>query len=117
MIMLKENHIRSAGGIRDAVALCRKKKPGIPVEVETTNFEEIKEAMNAGADRIMFDNMDNSTIAEALKIVNNSCETEASGNMDETRIRELADSGLDFISVGSLTHSVKSLDLSLLFES
>jgi len=116
MIMLKENHIRTAGSIKDAVALCRSKKPGIPVEVETTNCDEVREAVEAGADRIMFDNMDNETITEALKIVAGRSETEASGNMNTARIQELADSGLDFISVGALTHSVRSLDLSLLFE-
>ena len=105
MIMLKENHIRTAGSIKDAVALCRSRKPGIPVEIETTNFEEIREALDAGADRFMFDNMDNKTIHEALSIVAEKCETEASGNMDEKRIQELADSGLDYISVGALTHS------------
>lgn len=116
MIMLKENHIRAAGGITGAVARCRDHAPGIPVEVETTCLAEIEEALASGAERIMFDNMDDALIARAVALVAGRAETEASGNMDEARIRALADSGVDFISVGGLTHSVNCLDFSLLFE-
>ncbi len=116
MMMIKENHIRAAGSIAKAVELCKKNYPTLAVEVETTNLDEVKIALTAGANRIMLDNMSNEKIEEALKIIDNKVETEASGNMDSKRIKELADSGLDFISVGTLTHSIKSLDLSMLFK-
>lgn len=116
MVLIKENHQRVGGGITETVRKARETWPELKIEVETTDLAEIREALSAGADRIMFDNMSNEQIAEAVALVDGRCETEASGNMDEQRIRELADSGVDFISVGRLTHSVTALDLSMLFD-
>lgn len=116
MILIKENHLRAAGSIREAVARCRSAWPNLAVEVETTNLDEVREALEAGADRIMFDNMDDTLIREALTLTRGRCESEASGNMDADRIRALAGSGLDYISLGSLTSNVQCLDVSLLFE-
>jgi len=114
MILIKENHLRAAGSITVAVERARAAYPSLKIEVETTDFNEIKEAVDAGADRVMFDNMDDDMIQKALKITDGRCETEASGNMNEERIASLANSGLDYISVGSLTHSISCLDLSML---
>ncbi|MCK5268238.1 MAG: nicotinate-nucleotide diphosphorylase (carboxylating), partial [Spirochaetes bacterium] len=114
MIMLKENHIKAAGSILEAVKKCRAKYPNLKIEVETTNLEEVKEAVRAGSSIVMFDNMNDSEIIKALEITKNNCLTEASGNMDENRITALADTGLDYISVGSLTHSVQVFDFSMI---
>jgi nicotinate-nucleotide pyrophosphorylase (carboxylating) len=116
MIMLKENHLRAAESIQHAVQLCRSLYPSLKLEVECTSLTEVEQALQAGVDRIMFDNMDNNTIHDALRIVDEKCETEASGNMDAQRITELKDSGLDYISLGSLTHSVNAFDVSMLFD-
>lgn len=114
MAMIKDNHIKVAGGITLAVQAVRSHIPaGIKIEVETTNPDEVREALAAGADIIMLDNMDNATMAEAVKIINNQAKTEASGNMSIPRLKEVAATGVDYISVGALTHSVKALDISM----
>lgn len=114
MAMIKDNHIKVAGGITQAVQAVRSHIPaGIKIEVETTNPDEVREALAAGADIIMLDNMDNATMAEAVKIINNQAKTEASGNMSIPRLKEVAATGVDYISVGALTHSVKALDISM----
>lgn len=114
MVMLKDNHIRIAGGIPQAVAAVRKGLPlSVKLEVETTCLEEVRQAVEAGADIIMFDNMDNETMAEAVRIVAGRARTEASGNMSIPRLKEVAATGVDFISVGALTHSVTALDISM----
>jgi len=113
MIMIKDNHIKIAGGIKPAVHQIRKKiTPFIKIEVETTNLEQVKEAMEAGADIIMLDNMDNETMIQAVRIINGKAKTEASGNMTKERLSEVAATGVDFISMGDLTHSVKAMDIS-----
>jgi len=116
MVLIKENHIRAAGGITQAVRRARSAAPGLKIEVETTCEAEVREALAAGADRIMLDNMDDAMVCSMLSIINGQAETEASGNMTLERITALASSGLDYISMGSLTHSVTVLDLSMLFE-
>lgn len=116
MVLIKENHIRAAGGISQAVQRARDANPKLRIEVETSSEAEVREALAAGADRIMFDNMNDAMIRSMLSIVNGQAETEASGNMTEERIAALATSGLDYVSLGALTHSVAALDLSLLFE-
>ena len=116
MVLIKENHIRAAGGISQAVRRARAAAPGLKVEVETTCEAEVREALAAGVDRIMLDNMDDAMIRSMLSIINGQAETEASGNMTQERIAALATSGLDYVSMGSLTHSVTVLDLSMLFE-
>ena len=112
MAMVKENHIRLAGSIENAVAKIRNQYPDIQIEVETTNLDEVEEALKAGADRIMLDNMDNETIREAVNRIDKRAETEASGNMSADRLHDVADTGVDFISAGTLTHSVQAFDIS-----
>ena len=114
MIMLKDNHIKIAGGIPAAVAAVRKNLPlSIKLEVETTTLEEVRQAIEAGADIIMLDNMDTATMAEAVKLIGGKAKTEASGNMSIPRLKEVAATGVDYISVGALTHSVTALDISM----
>lgn len=113
MVMIKDNHIQVAGGIKPAVEAVKLKMPvSIKIEVETTTLDEVKQALEAGADIIMLDNMSNEMMAEAVKLINKRAKTEASGNMSLERLREVAATGVDFISIGSLTHSVKALDIS-----
>ena len=113
LVMIKDNHIKIAGGIQKAVEQIKKSVPShIKIEVETTNIEEVKEALQAGADIIMLDNMSNETMSEAVKIVDGRAKTEASGNMNLERLKGVAETGVDFISIGALTHSVKALDIS-----
>lgn len=116
MIMLKENHIRSAGSIRGAVNLVRQHDISHKLEVEVTNLEELAEAAEAGADRVMLDNMSIEEMQKAVTQYSGRIELEASGNVTESTIGRIAETGVDFISSGSLTHSYKSLDISLLFE-
>lgn len=117
MAMIKDNHIKMAGGIAKAVEQVRARiAECIKIEVETTNIDEVHQAINAGADIIMLDNMDNSTMAEAVKIINaanKGIKTEASGNMSIPRLKEVAATGVDYISVGALTHTVKGMDISM----
>jgi nicotinate-nucleotide pyrophosphorylase (carboxylating) len=113
MVMIKDNHIMVAGGIENAVKTIRAAvKPEIKVEVETTTLDEVQQALDAGADVIMLDNMDNSTMKAAVELIAGRAKTEASGNMTLERLREVAETGVDFISVGALTHSVMALDIS-----
>lgn len=117
MVMIKDNHIKMAGTIAKAVEQVRSKVPAeIKVEVETTNLAEVDEAIAAGADIIMLDNMDNATMAKAVEVIKASgkeIKTEASGNMSIPRLKEVAATGVDFISVGALTHTVKAMDISM----
>ena len=114
MIMLKDNHIKIAGGIPNAVKAVRKNLPlSVKLEVETTNLEEVRQAVDCGADIIMLDNMGNEAMAEAVKLIAGRAKTEASGNMDIPRLKGVAAIGVDYISVGALTHSVKAMDISM----
>ena len=117
MAMIKDNHIKMAGGIVKAVEQVRSRiAEGIKIEVETTNIDEVHQAINAGADIIMLDNMDTQTMTEAVKIINaanKGIKTEASGNMSIPRLKEVAATGVDYISVGALTHTVKGMDISM----
>ena len=118
LAMIKDNHIKVAGGISNAVKQVRGTiSRDIKIEVETTNLEEVKEAVEAGADIIMLDNMDNSTMTKAVELIDKRAFTEASGNMTVARVKEVAKTGVDFISVGSLTHSVTAMDISMNIES
>ncbi len=113
MVMIKDNHIAVAGGITKAVEAIRPHlKQGILIEVETTTLEEVAEALAAGADIIMLDNMDNETMAKAVALIGDRAKSEASGNMSAGRLAGVALTGVDYISVGALTHSVKALDIS-----
>ena len=116
-VLIKDNHIKAAGGITKAVNAMRKNIPAdMKIEVETESLEDVKEALDAGADIIMLDNMTINKMAEAVKLINSRALTEASGNMGDRNLREIAETGVDFISIGALTHSVKALDISLKFD-
>ncbi len=113
MVMIKDNHIKVAGGITQAVEAIRKRVPkSIKIEVETTTIEEVKEALAADVDIIMLDNMSSSKMKECVKLIDKKAKIEASGNMTQKRIRKVAHTGVDYISIGALTHSVKALDIS-----
>lgn len=117
MAMIKDNHIKMAGGIAKAVEQVRSKiDPSIRIEVETTNLDEVRQAIEAGADIIMLDNMNTETMTEAVGIIkaaDKGIKTEASGNMNIPRLKEVASTGVDYISVGALTHTVKGMDISM----
>jgi nicotinate-nucleotide pyrophosphorylase (carboxylating) len=119
MIMIKDNHIDFAGGIKNALVRTfdyqHKNKLSLKVEIETRNLQEVKEVLESGFKvyRIMLDNYTPTALKEAVQLINGYCETEASGGIDATTIKEYAETGVDFISMGALTHSYKSLDLSL----
>lgn len=113
-VMLKDNHIDAAGGVAQAVAAARAHASfTCTVEVECENLDMVREAVEAGVDIIMFDNMTHDQMAEAIALIAGRARTEASGNVDAHNIRALADLGVDYISSGALTHSAPILDLSL----
>jgi nicotinate-nucleotide pyrophosphorylase (carboxylating) len=117
MVLIKDNHIKVAGGITKAVGHIKKSKPDkIKIEVETTTIEEVREALDAGADIIMLDNMTTGVMYESVKIIGGRAKVEASGNITLGRIKEVAATGVDFISIGALTHSVTALDISMNIE-
>lgn len=114
MVMIKDNHIKMAGSITKAVEQVRAKVPSnIKIEVETTNLDEVCEALKMRADIIMLDNMSNEMMRDAVNIIAGRAQTEASGNMSIPRLAGVAATGVDFISVGALTHSVTALDISM----
>lgn len=118
MILLKDNHIDFAGGIENAVSNAKRylkeKGKNLKIEVEVRNLDELDQVLRiGGVDRIMLDNFDTDTTRKAVKIINGRCETESSGGITFKTLRSYAECGVDFISVGALTHSVKGLDMSL----
>lgn len=118
MVMIKDNHIDFAGGISKAIdkvkAYQADKNISVPIEVETRSIEEVKEVLlNTGVQRILLDNMSIKELEEAVALINGQTETEASGGINESTIAKIAETGVDYISVGALTHSAKSLDISL----
>ena len=120
-ILIKENHVALAGGLAKAVHAARTANPGLPVEVECRDLEEAAYALGAGADRLLLDNMDVSALRKAVALRDEQGgeggpELEVSGGIDLDNVREVAGTGVDFISVGALTHSAPSLDFSLLLE-
>jgi len=114
-ILIKENHILAAGGIFEAVQAARFNSPELMVEVEVENLEELQQAIDARAERIMLDNFDLDLLKQAVKITNKQAELEASGNVTLKTIRAIAETGVDYISTGALTKDVKALDLSMRF--
>jgi len=113
-VMLKDNHIAAAGGIKNAVAMAKKEVSFVrKIEVEVENLNMVREAVEAGADIIMFDNMDYETMEEALKIIDGKAETECSGNVTAENVAKLAALGVNYISSGALTHSAPILDISM----
>jgi nicotinate-nucleotide pyrophosphorylase (carboxylating) len=118
MIMIKDNHVDFAGGIKKAISqsnqYLKEKNLDIPIEIEVRNLEELREVLEMGnIHRIMFDNFTLADLAKGVELVDGRFETEASGGITENTIRDVALTGVDFISVGALTHNIKSLDMSL----
>lgn len=113
-VLLKDNHIDAAGGVRQAVESARAYAPFVrKIEVETENLEMVREAVEAGADIIMLDNMTPEQMAEAVRLIGGRAETECSGNITKDNIRAITDTGVDYVSSGALTHSAPILDISL----
>ena len=118
MILIKDNHVDSAGGIKNALVKAKQftqeNNLSIPIEIETRSIKEIEEALATGIpDRIMLDNFKPDAIKEAVDLINRKCKIEVSGGITKENLRDYAIQGIDYISMGALTHSVKSLDLSL----
>ena len=113
-ILIKDNHIGAAGSITKAVSMAKEYAPFVrKIEVEVETLEQLDEALDAGADIIMLDNMDNDTMREAVRRVAGKAETECSGNVTKERLAEIADIGVDYVSAGALTHSAPIMDISL----
>lgn len=118
-VLIKENHIAMAGGVRQSVEACRRQSPDLLVEIEAETIDQVAEAIEAGADRILLDNMDIDHLKRAVDLRESGgagTELEASGGMSLENVRAVAETGVDFISIGALTHSAPSLDISLLLE-
>lgn len=111
--LIKENHIAACGGIRQAIEQARQSAPGKPVEIEVENLQELEQALTAKADRVMLDNFTLDDMRRAVAMTKGEAELEASGNVTETTLRGIAETGVDFISIGALTKVVMPLDLSL----
>ncbi|MBN1958169.1 MAG: carboxylating nicotinate-nucleotide diphosphorylase [Desulfuromonadales bacterium] len=115
-VLIKENHIAAAGGISAAILRAREHLPHtLKIEIETRSLVEVEEALNAGADIIMLDNMTLYDMSQAVELIGGRALVEASGGVNLERVREIAETGVDIISVGELTHSVKAADISMLF--
>ena len=115
-VLIKDNHIVAAGGITEAIMLLKRRcSHTLKIEVETETLDQVKEALAAGADIIMLDNMPPEAMAMAVKMIAGRALTEASGNMGDRDLKTVAQTGVDLISIGALTHSVKALDISLRF--
>jgi len=111
MAMVKDNHVIAAGGVVPALEAVRAAYPGLPVEVEVTDLDQLRALLDAGCERILLDNMDAATMREAVEITSGRAELEASGGLTLDRAREVGETGVDFVSVGALTHSVTVFDL------
>jgi len=116
-VLIKDNHIAAVGSVTQAVKRIRKAIPDAFIEVEIKNLEELEEAIDNKVDRIMLDNMDSEAIRRAVKIVNRQVELEVSGGIHLENVKEIAATGVDYISVGAITHSYQSCDFSLIVES
>ena len=113
-ILIKDNHIGAAGGIKEAVSLAKEYAPFVrKIEVEVESMEQVEEALEAGADIIMLDNMDNATMKKAVELIDGRAETECSGNVTAERVKDIIETGVDYVSCGALTHSSPILDVSL----
>ena len=113
-VMLKDNHIDAAGGVREAILAAKAYAPFVrKIEVEVENLDMVREAVEAGADIIMLDNMTHEQMAEAIRIIDGRAETECSGNITRENIKKITDLGVDYVSSGALTHSAPILDISL----
>jgi len=113
-ILIKDNHIAAVGSLTEAVKRAREKVPHtLKIEVETENLDQVREAISAGAEIIMLDNMDIETMKEAVKLINGKALIEASGGINLNNVRQVAETGVDLISVGAITHSARSMDISM----
>ena len=113
-VLLKDNHIGAAGSITKAIKMAKAYAPFVrKIEIETETLEQVKEAVEAGSDIIMLDNMDNDTMKKAVEIIGGRAETECSGNVTKERLKSIAEIGVDFVSCGALTHSAMIMDVSL----
>ena len=113
-VMLKDNHIDAAGGVKEAIAAAKAYAPFVrKIEVEVENLDMVREAVEAGADIIMLDNMSHEEMAEALRIIDGRAQTECSGNITRENIKKITDLGVDYVSSGALTHSAPIMDISL----
>jgi nicotinate-nucleotide pyrophosphorylase (carboxylating) len=117
MFLIKDNHIETAGSITKAVEACKKwrdkKNPGLKIEVETKNLNEVKEAISCNVDVVMLDNFKIDAMRKAVQLIKGKCKVEASGMVTFDTVKDIAETGVDYISAGALTHSVKALDISL----
>lgn len=111
--LIKENHIAACGGIQAAVQTARSIAPGKPVEVEVENLAELRQALEAGADIVMLDELSHADMREAVAITQGRAKLEASGNVSQQTLRSIAETGVDYISIGSLTKHVRAVDLSM----
>lgn len=112
MILIKDNHIDHAGGIEEAVRRAKAARSGLPIEVEARTMNDVRVALSLGVERILLDNMSVEMMAEAVRLTNGRAKLEASGNVTLETVRRIAETGVDFISVGALTHSAKVFDVS-----
>ncbi len=113
-VLLKDNHIGAAGSVTKAIEMAKTYAPFVrKIEIETETLEQVKEALDAGADIIMLDNMDNDTMRKAVEMIGDKAQTECSGNVTKERLKEIAEIGVDFVSCGALTHSAMIMDVSL----
>lgn len=113
-VLLKDNHIGAAGSVTKAIQMAKDYAPFVrKIEIETETLDQVREAVDAGADIIMLDNMDNATMKKAVEIIDGRAETECSGNVTKERLTEIAEIGVDFVSCGALTHSAPIIDVSL----
>ena len=113
-VLLKDNHIGAAGSVTNAIKMAKAYAPFVrKIEIETETLAQVQEALDAGADIIMLDNMDNDTMQKAVEMIGDKAQTECSGNVTKARLKEIAQIGVDFVSCGALTHSAQILDVSL----
>ncbi len=113
-VLLKDNHIGAAGSITKAIKMAKEYAPFVrKIEIETETLDQVKEALEAGADIIMLDNMTNDTMKKAVEMIDDKAQSECSGNVTKERLREIAEIGVDFVSSGALTHSAPIMDISL----
>ena len=115
--LIKENHIKACGGITAAAAKARTQAPNKPIEIEVESLSELREALETNISRIMLDNFDIPMIRDAVRLTSGRTKLEVSGNVTDTNLLDIAKTGVDFISIGALTKSVESLDLSMRFQS
>lgn len=113
-VLLKDNHIGAAGSVTNAIKMAKAYAPFVrKIEIETETLDQVQEALDAGADIIMLDNMDNQTMKKAVEMIDGKAQTECSGNVTKERLKEIAEIGVDFVSCGALTHSAPIMDVSL----